>query len=186
MSLPVSGDLLSLEFRRFRWPALLHFAVTEHAPATFIPIPELVAHMPALRDLAVLFTADLTRMICSRRSHWADGSLPIARYNFRDPWELHLLAMRDLQHSSKPLDYDNSPTAVLNSLLTSTGPAPTEDRQPTRPTCSCASPQVCALSLTDGSATAPQHLTCGKRVIAAFCSILRSRNCRATSLKGVP
>ncbi|KAJ7242849.1 hypothetical protein B0H12DRAFT_1221243 [Mycena haematopus] len=60
-SLKISGDLMSPEFPTFCWPKLQEFTITEHTPTPFIPVPTLVAHMPALRVLSVLFTADMTR-----------------------------------------------------------------------------------------------------------------------------
>ncbi|KAJ7474861.1 hypothetical protein FB451DRAFT_1246859 [Mycena latifolia] len=61
LELRISGDLLPSEFVSFRWPRLQKFAVTEHTPRPYIPIPDLVSQMPALRDLSVLFSADFTR-----------------------------------------------------------------------------------------------------------------------------
>ncbi|KAJ7850919.1 hypothetical protein B0H14DRAFT_3866477 [Mycena olivaceomarginata] len=60
-TLCVSGDLLSAPFCQISWQKLQRFTVTDHTPTPFIPVPQLVAHMPALQSLAVLFTADLSR-----------------------------------------------------------------------------------------------------------------------------
>ncbi|KAJ7760261.1 hypothetical protein DFH07DRAFT_431391 [Mycena maculata] len=59
--LRISGDLLPPEFPALHWPKLHDFAITDHTPTPFISVPELVAQMPALRVLSVLFTADMTR-----------------------------------------------------------------------------------------------------------------------------
>ncbi|KAF8127782.1 hypothetical protein K438DRAFT_2000581 [Mycena galopus ATCC 62051] len=59
--LQISGDLLCLDFLSLTWPRLRKFTVTEHTPTPYIPVPDMVSQMPALRELRVLFTADLTR-----------------------------------------------------------------------------------------------------------------------------
>ncbi|KAJ7075919.1 hypothetical protein B0H15DRAFT_609676 [Mycena belliarum] len=60
-TLQISGDLLPTDFIAFRWRRLRKFTVTEHTPTPYISTPELVSQMPALRELYVLFSADLGR-----------------------------------------------------------------------------------------------------------------------------
>lgn len=60
-ALQISGDLLCPEFLSLRWLQLRKFTVTEHTPTPYIPLPELVSQMPALRELSILFTVDVTR-----------------------------------------------------------------------------------------------------------------------------
>ncbi|KAJ6528602.1 hypothetical protein B0H19DRAFT_1194897 [Mycena capillaripes] len=60
-TLQISGDLISMEFLALEWPVLRQFSVTEHTPTPYISVPDLVARMPAIRELSVLFSADLTR-----------------------------------------------------------------------------------------------------------------------------
>ncbi|KAJ7443929.1 hypothetical protein B0H11DRAFT_2203846 [Mycena galericulata] len=60
-TLCISGDLISPEFPSLRWRNLRALTVTEHTPTPYVPVPELVFQMPALRELSVLFSADLTR-----------------------------------------------------------------------------------------------------------------------------
>ncbi|KAJ7230620.1 hypothetical protein GGX14DRAFT_584003 [Mycena pura] len=55
--LSISGDLLSSQFCELLWCNLQQFIVSEHAPLPFIPVANLVARMPELRSLAILFTA---------------------------------------------------------------------------------------------------------------------------------
>ncbi|KAJ6607654.1 hypothetical protein B0H10DRAFT_545716 [Mycena sp. CBHHK59/15] len=57
----ISGDFLGSGFLSLRWLRLQKFSITEHTPTPYIPVPELISGMPALRDLSVLFSADLTR-----------------------------------------------------------------------------------------------------------------------------
>ncbi|KAJ7720134.1 hypothetical protein DFH07DRAFT_972716 [Mycena maculata] len=59
--LQISGDVLGSGFPSLRWLRLQKFSITEHTPTPFIPVPELISGMPALRDLSILFSADLTR-----------------------------------------------------------------------------------------------------------------------------
>lgn len=40
---------------------LQNFIVTEHTPTPYIAVPELVSKMPTLRDLSVLYSADLSQ-----------------------------------------------------------------------------------------------------------------------------
>ncbi|KAJ7216626.1 hypothetical protein GGX14DRAFT_605587 [Mycena pura] len=57
----ISGDLLSPDFLSLRWPKLRKFTITEHTPTLFIPVPDLVSQMPALRELSVLYCPDSSR-----------------------------------------------------------------------------------------------------------------------------
>ncbi|KAK6975082.1 hypothetical protein R3P38DRAFT_3295911 [Favolaschia claudopus] len=59
--LKISGDLISSTFPTVTWPRLRSFTVTEHTPTPYISVPELTYNMPALRNLSILYTADLTR-----------------------------------------------------------------------------------------------------------------------------
>ncbi|KAJ7094993.1 hypothetical protein C8R44DRAFT_989564 [Mycena epipterygia] len=59
--LQISGDFLGSDFLSLRWSRLQKFSITEHTPTPYIPVPKLVSGMPAVRDLSVLFSADLTR-----------------------------------------------------------------------------------------------------------------------------
>ncbi|KAJ7265211.1 hypothetical protein C8J57DRAFT_1622307 [Mycena rebaudengoi] len=59
--LHISGDLLCHDFLNITWPRPRKFAVTEHTPTPYIPVPDLVCGMPALRELSILFSADLSR-----------------------------------------------------------------------------------------------------------------------------
>ncbi|KAJ7858027.1 hypothetical protein B0H14DRAFT_2749900 [Mycena olivaceomarginata] len=60
-TLQISGDLLSPEFLSLTWAQLRTFVITEHTPTPYITVPELVSKMPALHDLSILFSADLSR-----------------------------------------------------------------------------------------------------------------------------
>ncbi|KAJ6531556.1 hypothetical protein B0H10DRAFT_1973276 [Mycena sp. CBHHK59/15] len=60
-TLQISGDLLGVGFLQLKWPALHNFSITEHTPTPYISVPDLAAQMPALQQLSVLFSADLTR-----------------------------------------------------------------------------------------------------------------------------
>jgi hypothetical protein len=60
-ALQISGDLLYPEFLSLTWPRLHKFAITEHTPTSYIPVPDLVSRMPALRELLILYSADLSR-----------------------------------------------------------------------------------------------------------------------------
>ncbi|KAJ7187032.1 hypothetical protein C8R46DRAFT_1058631 [Mycena filopes] len=62
-TLSISGDLLSPQFLLLHWPRLRKFTITEHTPTPYIGVSQLVLQMPALRELAVLFSADLTRSV---------------------------------------------------------------------------------------------------------------------------
>ncbi|KAJ6516871.1 hypothetical protein C8R47DRAFT_407190 [Mycena vitilis] len=46
-----------------RWPRLRTFVAAEHLPTPYISIPVLTAQMPALRELSVLFSADMSREV---------------------------------------------------------------------------------------------------------------------------
>ncbi|KAJ7023784.1 hypothetical protein C8F04DRAFT_1193094 [Mycena alexandri] len=59
--LKISGDLLSPEFPFLRWLKLRKFTITEHTPTPFVSLPDLVSQMLALRELSVLYSADLSR-----------------------------------------------------------------------------------------------------------------------------
>ncbi|KAJ7766310.1 hypothetical protein DFH07DRAFT_809525 [Mycena maculata] len=125
--LHISGDLLSPQFCELFWRKLQLFTVTEHTPTPFIPIPQLVAQMPALQSLAVLFTADLSRdrndvfppfrlgimngdLLTNLSPHLTSVSLSNMEHN--DPIfgqlsssleSLHLLPMRDLYTMEVPI-----------------------------------------------------------------------------------
>ncbi|KAK7046427.1 hypothetical protein R3P38DRAFT_2688768 [Favolaschia claudopus] len=58
--LSISGDLLSPPFTSVEWPQIRRLTITEHPPTPFIPVVNLVANMPKLRDLQVLYTSDMT------------------------------------------------------------------------------------------------------------------------------
>jgi hypothetical protein len=60
-TLQISGDLLSPDFLSLTWAQLRTFVITEHTPTPYITVPELVSKMPALHDLSILFSADLSR-----------------------------------------------------------------------------------------------------------------------------
>ncbi|KAF8214097.1 hypothetical protein K438DRAFT_996802 [Mycena galopus ATCC 62051] len=51
VNLCISGDLLSFEFASLRWPNFRKFDSVELAPTPFIHVPELLAHIPALRAI---------------------------------------------------------------------------------------------------------------------------------------
>ncbi|KAJ7857107.1 hypothetical protein B0H14DRAFT_3864808 [Mycena olivaceomarginata] len=57
----ISGDLLSPDFLSLTWVQLWTFVITEHTPTPYITVPELVSKTPALHDLSILFSADLSR-----------------------------------------------------------------------------------------------------------------------------
>ncbi|KAF7295545.1 hypothetical protein MIND_01094500 [Mycena indigotica] len=60
-TLAISGELLSPPICDLAWPKLREFTVTEHTPIPYIPTPRLLAHMPALHSLALLYTMDIWR-----------------------------------------------------------------------------------------------------------------------------
>ncbi|KAJ7721391.1 hypothetical protein B0H16DRAFT_1896514 [Mycena metata] len=60
-ALRISGDLLSPAFPSLPWPKLRMFTITEHTPTPYIAVPDLVSGMPALRELVILYTAELSR-----------------------------------------------------------------------------------------------------------------------------
>lgn len=60
-ALQISGDLLHPEFLSLTWPQLRKFTATEHTPRPYIPVPDLVSQMPALRELSILYSADVSR-----------------------------------------------------------------------------------------------------------------------------
>ncbi|KAJ7703863.1 hypothetical protein B0H16DRAFT_1902176 [Mycena metata] len=60
-TLNISGDLLSSKFLPIHWPHLRKFTVTEHTPTPFLTVSDVTAQMPALQELAVLYSADLSR-----------------------------------------------------------------------------------------------------------------------------
>ncbi|KAJ7485046.1 hypothetical protein B0H11DRAFT_2412841 [Mycena galericulata] len=60
-SLSISGDLMSLDFLSIKWPLSRNFVVTENTPVQYIPVPETISQMPALRKLSILHSADLSR-----------------------------------------------------------------------------------------------------------------------------
>ncbi|KAJ7101656.1 hypothetical protein C8R44DRAFT_859205 [Mycena epipterygia] len=60
-ALQISGDLLYPAFLSLTWPQLRIFTITEHTPTPYIPVPDLVSRMPTLRELSILYSADLSR-----------------------------------------------------------------------------------------------------------------------------
>ncbi|KAJ7666991.1 hypothetical protein DFH06DRAFT_1295094 [Mycena polygramma] len=63
MTLRISGEALPPDFPLLRWPRLRKFVATEHAPTPHISIPVIISQMPALRELSVLFSADMSREV---------------------------------------------------------------------------------------------------------------------------
>ncbi|KAF7295546.1 hypothetical protein MIND_01094600 [Mycena indigotica] len=59
--LTISGDLLSPSICDTLWPKLRELVVTEHTPIPYIATHRLLAHMPALHSLSLLYTADVSR-----------------------------------------------------------------------------------------------------------------------------
>ncbi|CAK5271255.1 unnamed protein product [Mycena citricolor] len=59
--LHVSGDLLPDDFDDIRWPRLRTLIISEHTPATYLPVPALIAQMPQLQKLELLYAADMAR-----------------------------------------------------------------------------------------------------------------------------
>ncbi|KAJ6552363.1 hypothetical protein B0H10DRAFT_1250784 [Mycena sp. CBHHK59/15] len=55
--LRISGDLLSTGFISLKWPRLRSFALTEHTPTPYVPVPEMISPMRALHELSILFAA---------------------------------------------------------------------------------------------------------------------------------
>ncbi|KAF7303576.1 hypothetical protein MIND_00586900 [Mycena indigotica] len=117
-SLTISGDLLEpKEFLRIAWPNLLQFTLADHPTIPFIPITQLVTHMPMLRSLSALHTTDFTK---NPRPPFTFGihsgpfltetcphltSVSLSNFGISDPLflqlvpnsldELHLMAIRD-------------------------------------------------------------------------------------------
>ncbi|KAJ7025164.1 hypothetical protein C8F04DRAFT_1400785 [Mycena alexandri] len=60
-TLSISGDLLSHKFLTLSWPHLRKFTITEHTPTPYLTVPEITSQMPTLRELSVLYSADLSR-----------------------------------------------------------------------------------------------------------------------------
>ncbi|KAK7014192.1 hypothetical protein R3P38DRAFT_3001502 [Favolaschia claudopus] len=61
VDLSISGDLISPAFLDLKWPQLRTFTITEHTPIPYISVPKLVSQMPGLREVSILYTADLSR-----------------------------------------------------------------------------------------------------------------------------
>ncbi|KAK7014047.1 hypothetical protein R3P38DRAFT_3362817 [Favolaschia claudopus] len=59
--LRISGEFIPRTFPSIEWLHLRRLAITEHEPSPYVSVPELVFNMPALRDLEVLYTVDMTR-----------------------------------------------------------------------------------------------------------------------------
>ncbi|KAK7014309.1 hypothetical protein R3P38DRAFT_3003153 [Favolaschia claudopus] len=57
--LRISGDLISQAFPSLQWSHMRTFAITEHKPTPYITLSNLVSRMPSLRDLQVLYTAEV-------------------------------------------------------------------------------------------------------------------------------
>ncbi|KAK7059844.1 hypothetical protein R3P38DRAFT_2679546 [Favolaschia claudopus] len=74
-TLKISGDLISSMFLGVAWPRLESFTVTEHIPSPYYPVPRLISHMPLLRELSVLFTADLSQSDSRRHPPFFLGSV---------------------------------------------------------------------------------------------------------------
>ncbi|KAK7006267.1 hypothetical protein R3P38DRAFT_3602204, partial [Favolaschia claudopus] len=76
--LSISGDLIPSTFPSIDWRNIRRIAITEHAPTPHIPISSLVANMPNLRHLDVLYTTDVRRGMPRRGAfpfvHLGDGS----------------------------------------------------------------------------------------------------------------
>ncbi|KAK6984979.1 hypothetical protein R3P38DRAFT_3102448 [Favolaschia claudopus] len=56
----ISGDLISPAFPTIEWKHLQKLVITEHTPTPYVAVPDIVANMPALRDLQVLYTAPVS------------------------------------------------------------------------------------------------------------------------------
>ncbi|CAK5271966.1 unnamed protein product [Mycena citricolor] len=57
----MSGDLLPDDFGDIRWPRLRTLTISEHTPATYLPVPALIAQMPQLQKLQLLYAVDMAR-----------------------------------------------------------------------------------------------------------------------------
>ncbi|KAK7002282.1 hypothetical protein R3P38DRAFT_2647956 [Favolaschia claudopus] len=66
--LRISGDLISTTFPSIAWSRLRTLVITEHPPTPYIPVCDIVANMPVLRRLEVLYTLDITGDNAQRRS----------------------------------------------------------------------------------------------------------------------
>ncbi|KAK6969132.1 hypothetical protein R3P38DRAFT_2671424 [Favolaschia claudopus] len=66
--LRISGDLISTTFPSTRWSRLRKLAITEHSPAPYIHVCDIVSNMPVLRHLEVLYTLDITSEDARRRT----------------------------------------------------------------------------------------------------------------------
>ncbi|KAK7059814.1 hypothetical protein R3P38DRAFT_2837999 [Favolaschia claudopus] len=85
-ALKISGDLISSMFLAISWLHLESFAVTEHTPSPYYSARRLISHMPCLKELSMLYTADLTR---------TDGQLkPPFTYGASDGKKLATVAPR--------------------------------------------------------------------------------------------
>ncbi|KAK7046952.1 hypothetical protein R3P38DRAFT_3346582 [Favolaschia claudopus] len=85
-ALKISGDLISSTFLAISWLHLESFAVTEHTPSPYYSARRLISHMPCLKELSMLYTADLTR---------TDGQLkPPFTYGASDGKKLATVAPR--------------------------------------------------------------------------------------------
>ncbi|KAK6978082.1 hypothetical protein R3P38DRAFT_2809534 [Favolaschia claudopus] len=58
--LAISGDFISCAFTAIKWPQIRRLAITDHPPTQPTPVLDLVAKMPQLRDLQVVYTTGLT------------------------------------------------------------------------------------------------------------------------------
>ncbi|KAJ7083977.1 hypothetical protein B0H15DRAFT_849619, partial [Mycena belliarum] len=95
-TLTISGDLLSPHFLSLKWPHLLKFVVTEHTPTPYLSVPDLTSHMPALRELSVLFSADLTRTSTELRPPFTLGTLDGRPLSDASP-HLHTVVLSNIQ-----------------------------------------------------------------------------------------
>ncbi|KAJ7083973.1 hypothetical protein B0H15DRAFT_402094 [Mycena belliarum] len=108
--LSISGDLLSPHFLSLQWPLLRKFVVTEHTPTPYLSVPELTTRMPALRELSVLFSADLVRTGSELRPPFTLGNLDGPLLSDSSP-HLHTVTLSNLQpddpiFSQLPRDLD--------------------------------------------------------------------------------
>ncbi|CAK5281165.1 unnamed protein product [Mycena citricolor] len=59
-SLEISGDLMPEDFLELEWPRLRSFTAREHTPSPYMLTHALLSKMPLLRELALLYAAEIT------------------------------------------------------------------------------------------------------------------------------
>ncbi|KAJ7203556.1 hypothetical protein GGX14DRAFT_570000 [Mycena pura] len=72
-TLSISGDLVSRDFLSIKWPCLRNLTITEHTPAPYLSVPDIISQMTAVRRLSVLYTADKSRDVGERRPPFTLG-----------------------------------------------------------------------------------------------------------------